>query len=152
MSSVLKNFEVYSVLESDLDEIIFIENLSFPDPWPRKIFEMELKSDKSYNLSCKDEAGKILGYCLSWLIYDEVHILKVAVHPDYRNLGIGKHLIYDTLDHFNGRASHAVLEVRTENDNAINLYEKIGFKPLRIRKNYYRQTGEDALVMLLDMD
>lgn len=137
---------------ADLDSVLEIESYSFKIPWPRQAFEIELKSKKSYNTVFRDINGKVVGYCLSRLIYDEIHILKIAVHKNYRQTGIGSVLMNKTLDYFKAKgADHAVLEVRTDNDSAIKMYEKFGFVPLRIRKNYYRETGEDALVMLLDL-
>lgn len=151
MSQQLNDFQILELDPDDLDQIIDIEKDSFITPWPREIFEMEFKLRRSYNRVCKDEDGNLIGYCLSWLIHDEIHILKVAVHSGYRKRGIARRLIEDTLEHFRDRgASHAVLEVRTDNTSAINLYEKLGFEPVRIRRNYYKETGDDALVMMLE--
>ena len=153
MAKRLSEYQIMEIEASDLDKIIEIENYSFKTPWPKQAFEIELKSKKSYNIICRESSGRITGYCLSWLIYDEIHILKIAVDKDYRQLGIGTILMNDTLDHYKQKgANHAVLEVRTDNDSAIKMYEKFGFFPLRIRTNYYRETGEDALVMMLDLE
>ena len=153
MALLAPEYEILMLDPEDLEEILEIEATAFKSPWPRGAFEMEFKNKRSYNIVCKSDIGELIGYCLSWLIYDEVHILKVAVRDDYRNMGIGRNLIIDTLDHFiNKGANHAVLEVRLDNFSAINLYEKLGFESLRIRKNYYRETGEDALVMILDLE
>ena len=152
MAEIATQYNIFELAEENLDEIIEIENTSFKSPWPREIFEIEFKNKRSYNIVCKNEKGGLIGYCLSWLIYDEIHILKVAVNEDYRNLGIGKRLITNTLEYFITKgATHAILEVRLDNCSAISLYEKLGFESLRVRKNYYRETGEDALVMLLDL-
>lgn len=153
MSDCPTKYRILELIPSDLDEIVEIENTSFKSPWHREIFEMGFKNKRSYNIVCKNEAFLVIGYCLSWIIYDEIHILKIAVHRDYRKNGIGTRLMNKTIDYFKSKgANHVVLEVRTDNDSAINLYEKFGFEHLRIRKNYYRETGEDALVMLLDLE
>ena len=153
MAELATQYNILELAEEDLNEIIEIENISFKSPWPREVFEMEFKNKRAYNIVCKNERGDLIGYCLSWLIYDEVHILKVAVNEDYRNLGIGRKLIVNTLEYFITKgANHAILEVRLDNYSAISLYEKLGFENLRIRKNYYRETGDDALVMLLDLE
>ena len=145
-------FQIVELVPEDLNEIMEIENDSFITPWPREVFEMEFKLRRSYNIVCKDENGKLAGYCLSWLIHDEIHILKVAVDSRYRKRGIGRKLIHDTLEYFREKgADHAVLEVRTDNTSAISLYDKLGFEPVRIRKNYYKETGDDALVMQLKL-
>ena len=153
MAELATQYNIVELNIEDMDEVIEIEKVSFKSPWPREIFEMEFKNKRAYNIACKNESGDLIGYCLSWLIYDEIHILKVAVNEDYRNLGLGRKLIVNTLEYFIAKgANHAILEVRLDNYSAINLYEKLGFENLRIRKNYYRETGEDALVMLLDLE
>lgn len=153
MAEIPVNYSIEELVREDINRILEIENASFRSPWQRAVFETEFKNKNSYNIACKDESRNLVGYCLSWLIYDEIHILKVAVDESFRNQGIGKKLIVKTLEHFIPKgASHAVLEVRLDNYGAINLYEKLGFESLRIRRNYYAQTGEDALVMLLDLD
>lgn len=148
-----QQYQILQLDPDDLDEIMEIENESFITPWPREVFQMEFRLRRSYNLVCKDTGGKLLGYCLSWLIHDEIHILKVAVDPGYRKIGIARKLIEDTFTYFIMKgASHAVLEVRTDNTSAIRLYEKMGFEPVRIRRNYYKETGDDALVMVLNFE
>ena len=135
----------------DIDQIMEIENVSFPTPWHEKIFELELKKPRTLQLVCKKDS-KITGYLVSWMMYDEIHILNIAVHPDFRRNGIAKQLIDYTINHFANKGAIAViLEVRTSNIAAQNLYEKLGFKLLRARKSYYTDTGEDALVMMLDL-
>lgn len=136
----------------DLDEIIAIEQVSFPTPWPRQVFDMELRSSKSYKRVSKIN-GTVVGYIIAWKIYDEVHILNLAVHPEHRRKGIGRGLLSDCLRHFSNKGiKSAILEVRVRNKNAINLYETAGFRSIGLRRKYYSDTGEDALVMKLDMD
>jgi ribosomal-protein-alanine N-acetyltransferase len=133
----------------DLDEIIEIEEASFPTPWPKRMFDLELKSTRSYCRVAR-VSGVIVGYIVAWMIYDEVHILNVAVHPGFRRMGIGERILRDCLDFFfsNG-ARNAILEVRRGNNEAKRLYEKLGFKSIGIRRGYYADTGEDAIVMKL---
>lgn len=152
MNQPISGLQIVDIDPDDLDDILRIEEESFITPWPREIFEMEFRVKRSYNRVCKDFEGKLLGYCLSWLVYDEVHILKVAVHPGYRKRGIAMNLIRDTFLYFESKgAKNAILEVRTDNSSAISLYEKLGFRPVRIRRNYYQETGDDALVMMAEL-
>lgn len=145
------DFIIKPMSVDDIDQIMEIENVSFPTPWHEKIFEMELKKPRTLHSVCKNN-NKVVGYLVSWMLYDEIHILNVAVHPDCRRNGIAKKLIDYTITHFaNKGAITVILEVRTSNKAAQNLYEKLGFKTLRARKNYYTDTGEDALVMMLDI-
>lgn len=135
-----------------VDQVADIENYSFKTPWPKQIFLAEIERGNSF---CRIAIIEdfVAGYCISNLIYDELHIFKIAVHQEHRRKGIGKYLLEDAFDFFKGRgAKNGILEVRVSNESAIKLYKKIGFKPLRIRKNYYQGTKEDALVMSIDLE
>ncbi len=135
----------------DLDEILVIEETCFPSPWPRQVFDMELKSSRSFAHVGRMN-GVIVGYIVAWMIYDEVHVLNIAVHPDSRRMGIGENMLEYCLDFFLTKgAKHAILEVRRGNLGAKRLYEKFGFKSIGIRRGYYVDTGEDAIVMMLSM-
>ncbi len=148
----LSSFDIEEITAQDLDGIIAIEQVSFPTPWPRQFFDMELKSSKSYKRVSKID-GTVVGYIIALKVYDEVHILNLAVHPEHRRKGIGRGLLSECLRHFsNSGIRSAILEVRVQNKNAITLYEKAGFRPIGLRRKYYSDTGEDALVMKLDME
>ena len=153
MAQLASKYTIVELVAEDIEAILEIEQVAFKSPWPREVFEMEFKNNRAYNIVCVDNTGALVGYCLSWLIYDEIHILKVAVNEDCQNQGLGRSMIEDTLEYFIAKgANHAILEVRLDNHSAIALYEKLGFEEIRIRKNYYRETGEDALIMLLDLE
>ena len=144
-------YEIDNINPADIDQILAIENASFPSPWPRQIFEREIDAANSYKRAIRF-SGSVVAYIVTWTIYDEVHILNIAVHPDFRKIGLGEMLLRDCLDFSYDRGLKlAVLEVRTSNNSAIKLYEKIGFKTLRVRKKYYSDTGEDAYVMLYEL-
>lgn len=144
-------FLIKPMAADDIDQIMEIENVSFPTPWHKKIFEMELKKPRTLHSVCKT-GDKVVGYLISWMLYDEIHILNVAVHPDFRRNGIANELIDHTIKHFiNKGAITVILEVRSSNKAAQKLYEKLGFITLRERKKYYTDTGENALVMMLDL-
>jgi ribosomal-protein-alanine N-acetyltransferase len=145
-------YEIDAINASDLDEIVAIENVSFPSPWPRRIFEREIEAQNSYKRVIRF-AGSIVAYIVTWTIYDEVHILNIAVHPDFRKIGLGEMLLSDCLEYSYLRGlKSAVLEVRTSNRRAIRLYEKLGFKTFRVRKKYYSDTREDAYVMMFELE
>lgn len=132
---------------SDLDDIFRIEQLSFPAPWTKELLKEELLFPLSLNLVAKHEE-KIRGFLLSWLIVPEVHILTVAVEPYYRGRGIGRALMDALFEEakLNG-GNKFTLEVRSSNEIAINFYKKFNFMPKGIRKSYYQDTGEDAIIM-----
>jgi ribosomal-protein-alanine N-acetyltransferase len=145
-------YEIDYMRPEDLDEIVAIENVSFPSPWPKRIFEREIEALNSYKRVIR-MSGIVIAYIVTWTIHDEVHILNIAVHPDFRKAGLGemlmRHCICFSKD--NG-LKHAILEVRTSNIGAIKLYEKIGFRILRLRKKYYSDNGEDAYVMMSELE
>jgi len=146
------NYEIESIGPEDLDEIVAIENVSYPSPWPKQIFEREIEAQNSYKRIIKF-SGSVVAYIVTWTVHDEVHILNIAVHPDFRKIGLGEMLLRDCLGFSSERGLKlAVLEVRTSNNSAIKLYEKIGFRTLRVRKKYYSDTGEDAYVMLYELE
>lgn len=135
----------------NISQILEIEKISFPTPWHSYIFELELKKPRTLQLVSKF-GDQVTGYIISWMMYDEIHILNVAVHPDFRRKGIARKLLSDVIEYFYPRGARSViLEVRMNNKAAQNLYESMGFRTLRIRKKYYTDTGEDAIVMYLDL-
>lgn len=145
--------EIVQMQENTVDEVVRIENTSFKTPWPRQIFLSEIKKAGAYCRIAKDSKGKTAGYCISNIIYDELHILKVAVDEQFRRKGIGRLLIEDSIVfHRPGGANSVMLEVRVSNKSAISLYNRMGFNPVRVRKNYYQTTGEDALVMAMELE
>lgn len=138
--------------DKELGMILEIENLSFISPWSEHVFFQEMKNSSSKFFLAKLAEGTehpIVGYLCFWKILDEIHILNLAVHPRFRRQGIArglmKRLMYDPA---NGRVKIYTLEVRKSNEPAISLYESLGFKKAGIRKGYYKDTGEDAFIMI----
>ena len=136
--------------EKDIVTVYEIERKVFPIPWTRKSFFNELEN-RNFNLSIVAVVdSKIVGYIISYLIHDEVHICNVAVDPDFRRRQIGEIMVWGTLkicEEYNIEFAH--LEVRKSNDAAIKLYKKFGFEIVGLRKNYYVRENEDALLMSL---
>lgn len=136
--------------EEDLDAVVLIENLSFSYPWKKKQFAEELKNDHSHILVATVEVDgekKIIGYICWWIIEDEIHILNLAIHPDFRRKGVASALLENLVSYaYENRISLLTLEVRRFNSPAIQLYKKFGFRVTGIRKRYYPE-GEDALIM-----
>lgn len=130
-----------------IGQIVGIERVCFPDPWSEKSFVEELHNSRAHYFVALF-GQRVVGYCGYWEIVGEGHISNVAVHPDYRGMGIGASLIGRLIDHAtrNGVGSFT-LEVREDNGLAIKLYEKLGFRSVGMRKNYYREEGKHALIM-----
>lgn len=134
----------------DLKSVLEIERLSFPNPWPASAFMGEIDNHPiSFPFVIVHErSDKVIGYILIWHIKEEAQISNFAVHPDFRRLGIGKAVIQKVLKQFRDvGAKYVLLEVRPSNFSANFLYKKIGFKVLGLKKNYYFNPEEDAIVM-----
>ncbi len=141
------SFKIRRARPEDLPEILRIERFSFPSPWSAEHFRKEF--EKPYTIFLVVErAGSILGYGCFWLMAGELQVANLAVDPDWRGKGLGEALLREGLRLGRaGGARRALLEVRAGNLAARRLYEKVGFKIEGRRKAYYRDTGEDALLM-----
>ncbi len=150
--SVKDNIFIRLSDEVDLDDILEIEPLSFgAHHWSRDAFESEFSSIHTCYLSAilsVNSIKKCVGYVGSWIIEDEGHITTMAVHPNYRSLGIADKLLYNLISTLiNKSVKWLTLEVRSSNTPALNLYKKYGFKQIGIRKKYYQDNGEDGLIL-----
>lgn len=132
----------------DVDEVHFIEVTSFTNPWSKKSFKDEILYNKKaiYVVAQKDH--EVIAYAGMWLIYGEGHITNIAVRKDMRGYGVGKQVTQGLIDEGIAQGINAfTLEVRSSNARAIKIYEKLGFKEVGIRKNYYTNPLEDAVIM-----
>ena len=155
-SPLLKSFKIVEMAQDDLNEVLEIEQRSFPTPWSKRLFLKELHCEFSkIFLATSNLLGKqkVLGYISIWFVREEVHILNLACHPDFRRSGVATGLIEHSLSFsFQRGARRAFLDVRESNHGALSLYKKYGFKPVGIRRGYYSDTQEDAVVMVLEME
>ncbi len=137
----------------DVDQVYEIEKLSFTLPWTKDAFYNEMNiNDHAYYVIAETEEG-IVGYCGMWLVMDEAHVTNIAIHPKYRGKKMGGGLMQAAIDV--AKAQGAVLmtlEARVSNTVAQNLYRKLGFKNGGIRKRYYTDNYEDAIVMWVNFD
>jgi ribosomal-protein-alanine N-acetyltransferase len=132
-----------------IDEVLEIERLSFTDPWSREMFRSELEVGGGTYARMAERDGRLLGYSLAVLVADEAHLGNLAVHPDARGAGVGQALLDDLVQAAEKRrASRLTLEVRASNERARKFYYRNGFIDVAMRKNYYRNPVEDAIVML----
>lgn len=135
--------------KEDIDSILKIEAQWNALAWSRASFEAELVHE--FGITIVAESGsEVVGYASAWIVIDEVHITTIGVHEDHRGQGIGKKLMREILAR--GRDSGArcsTLEVRTSNESAIDMYKSLGYRPAGIRRRYYSNNREDALVMWL---
>ncbi len=132
----------------DIPRVLAIEQQSFRTPWPRDAYTHELNENRlAAYLVAKTEEG-IVGYGGMWVILDEAHVTTIAVDPAYRGQHIGERLLLGLIDAALGRGARwMTLEVRRSNDVAQTLYKKYGFREIGVRKGYYSDNREDAIVM-----
>jgi len=143
----MQKIVIEKMKSDDIANVVEVENNSFDIPWSKESFENELKNKLAMYLVAKVE-GKAVGYVGVWKIFDEGHITNVAVHPDYRGQGIGKSLISELLYLCENEGINSLtLEVRKSNIVAQNLYKRFGFVEEGIRKGYYSDNNEDAIIM-----
>jgi [ribosomal protein S18]-alanine N-acetyltransferase len=136
----------------DLTAIEIIERASYPTPWSRSMFAGELAKPSSISLGAfEPETGELLGYLIISRYVDAWHVMNLAIAPDYRRRRIAATLLERLfeLTSNEGRRGYT-LEVRVSNEVAIKLYEQAGFKARGIRRGYYTDNREDALIMWRD--
>lgn len=136
--------------EKDISSIMKIEEVSFgTHHWTKESFRSEIKNKTgNYYVLIDNDEDKLLGYCGYWLIMDESHVTTIAVHPDYRRKHLGEVLLQHLIESSIKReAKWLTLEVRASNIGAQNLYYKYLFSSLGLRRKYYQDNNEDALIM-----
>jgi ribosomal-protein-alanine N-acetyltransferase len=144
------SFTIRTLGYGDLPQVIAIERRAFPTPWSLAMFVLELSKPSSICLAAVEpdatRTGKLLGYLICSRYADVWHLMNIAVDPASRRRGIASTLLTALLERA-GPAESYTLEVRPSNPEAIALYERFGFRSAGTRPRYYRDTGEDALVM-----
>ena len=146
--SLKKEWEDFTVYAGQITDI---ENSSFPVPWSLNAFEEEVKNSIS-NLWAVIVDKKLVAYICFWMFDEEIHLLNIAVHPEYRNKGFGKYLIEHLIEVGSEEGiSHIWLEVRPSNIPALQMYRQFGFSGVGCRKSYYSDSGEDAIIMELNL-
>ncbi len=132
----------------DIDRVHAIDRMSFPTPWPRDAYDRELRENR---LACYFVARmmhQVVGYAGMWVIFDEAHVTTIAVDPLHRRRHIGERLLVAMIDEAMKRSARRVtLEVRRSNRGAQTLYRRYGFEDNGLRRRYYSDNGEDAIIM-----
>jgi len=141
-----EQLEIRRLTYADLPQVIAIERRSFPTPWSLAMFVLELSKPSGICLAARRERG-IVGY-LVCSRYDTVwHLMNVSVDPAQRRCGVATALMNTLLERVDDPGAQHTLEVRPSNRAAISLYEKFGFRSAGLRRRYYHDNGEDALIM-----
>lgn len=157
------NIYIIPLNKNHINKVCAIENECFSDPWSKQIFLELLGYPYAVNLAAAETVGaeytesakqieQIVGYCIFYHIWDECHIMNIAVKKSEQNKKIATKLICTVLEYAKVQnISKIILEVRCSNDKAIALYKKFGFETDGVRKNYYKHPKEDAILMSLQM-
>ena len=143
---------IRQMLLSDIPSVVAIDQQSFSLPWPETSYRYELQSNAaSRSFVAEGEAREVVAMIVSWLILDELHIATIASSLAHRRRGIGSQILIAALkDAQAAGASRAFLEVRAGNEVAQAMYRKFGFTCTGKRVAYYRDNGEDAVLMTLE--
>jgi ribosomal-protein-alanine N-acetyltransferase len=138
--------------DDDLTGVLEVEAASFTNPWTREMYEWELQNRAVCHIYVvRADEHRVAGFCAFWLVVDEVHINNVAIRPELRGRGYGTALLQRVFAE--GRrlgARRATLEVRVSNLDAQRLYSRLGFTAAGVRRGYYSNPVEDAVILWRD--
>ena len=148
------NIQVATI--ENLDALVALEEACFSVPWSRKSFEAELEGNKFSRVSIVLQSNpatevKAIGYICAWMVFEEIRFLNLAVHPEFRRMGLARQLISKAITvGIEEGCCRGMLEVRASNHDARSLYESFHFQPHATRKSYYTNPTEDAILMTLE--
>lgn len=138
---------------ADIDAVYEIEHSSFTLPWTKEAFFYEMLDNQHAYYVLAETADGIVGFCGLWIIMDECHVTNIAILPEHRGKKLGEKLMRAAMETAVEKGAKTMtLEARVSNTPARNLYEKLGFKNGGIRKSYYSDNFEDAIVMWVNFD
>lgn len=144
-----KNCEIkyFKLKEEYIEGLCLLDELCFNIPWTKNMFYEELSNDRAlYFIAVIGE--QVVGYGGIWVVLDEAQVTNIAVHSDFRRMKVASNLLKKLIAHCNEKKVNQItLEVRVGNLSAINLYQKHGFSKVGLRKKYYADNLEDALIM-----
>lgn len=141
-------YVIRPIRPTDIDAVWEIEKMCFSVPWSRQSFVLEVEKNGCARYVVAEHSGTVVGYGGMWLVVDEAYITNIAVHPLFRRKGIGQAILKALM-----AEAHRIgidkmtLEVRASNIAAQSLYKKLGFVEVGVRKGYYSDNAEDAIIM-----
>jgi ribosomal-protein-alanine N-acetyltransferase len=142
------NVELRRLEAGDLDAVEEIERASYPTPWSRAMFAAELQKPSSLAIGAYHGTGELVGYAIVSRYVDAWHVMNIAVVPEFRRRGIARSLLERLFEVTAADPRRGyTLEVRVSNADAIRLYERLGFEARGLRRGYYTDNREDALIM-----
>jgi ribosomal-protein-alanine N-acetyltransferase len=146
----LPNLEITRMRRRHLRSVLSIEGRVYPRPWSASLFLAELSQRNARSYLVARHGSEVVGYAGMMFMGTEAHITNIAVDPDFHGYKVGSRLLVAIINEALGRGVEAIsLEVRVSNRIAQSMYEKFGFEAKGVRKGYYIETNEDALVMVV---
>ena len=150
-SGDLSGMVIRKMTLDDLEQVVAIDQVSFSLPWPARSFRFELTDNEASRCWVAELDGRVIAMLVGWFIVDELHVATIATHPEFRGQGIGREiLLYSLRAAKEEGAVKSFLEVRESNEIAQTMYRSFGFVEDGRRKGYYKDNGEDAILMSLD--
>jgi ribosomal-protein-alanine N-acetyltransferase len=135
----------------DVPAVAELDRMSFSMPWPERSFHFEVTTNPASRCWVSESNGGIVGAIVAWLLVDELHIATLVTHPAHRRQGIAQALLSNVLRlAMQEGAVSSFLEVRAGNAGAQALYRKFGYEEAGRRPRYYKDNGEDAILMTLE--
>lgn len=148
----MNDLTIESMRHVHIDAIVEIEHEVFTHPWTAEMFRQEvadIQLSRSFVLLVE---GRVTGYIVSWFLQDEVHLLNIAVTRARHRGGLGRKMLRHLIDTATRERKEVIsLEVRESNESAIAMYSSMGFVPVGIRREYYQDDKESALLMVLSL-
>jgi ribosomal-protein-alanine N-acetyltransferase len=142
----MSDLDIRRLNYADLPQVIAIERRAFPTPWSLAMFVLELSKPSGICLAAT-RGGRLVGYMVCSRYEALWHLMNVAVDPDERRRGVATALLHRLFETVGDEDAQYTLEVRQSNHGAIELYERYGFRSAGLRRRYYQDNGEDAVVM-----
>jgi len=135
----------------DIEQVVSIDRASFSLPWPERSFRYEITDNPAARCWVAESLGRVVGTLVLWLVLGEAHVATIATHPDFRRQGVGRALLIHALQSAAADgAKRAYLEVRASNLVAQEMYRRFGFVETARRPRYYKDNGEEAVLMTLN--
>lgn len=149
----MAEFSIREMRSDDITAVMHVDEVCFSSPWSREIYEQEMEKNEFAYYFVMEESGEVVGYAGLWIVEDDAQITNIALLPKYRGYKIGEKLFGFSMQFaMKQGASRLSLEVRESNIIAQKLYRKFGLVPGGVRKRYYPDNNEDAIVMWVNLN
>ena len=148
----MDDIKLAQMTDEHIGQVLAIERAVFDSPWTSQMFQQEVRGVFGSYPTVAVVDGRVVGYQVAWFVEDEVHLVNIAIRKGYQERGIGSMLLRRLIeDALQKRKAIITLEVRASNEVAQTFYHRFLFRTIGVRKGYYSDNREDALLMSLDL-